>query len=65
MRYIGTNLKNREINRAFQLKLLPFVFSSFVINKNAVIMKKNETLVCPNWLNKLDFGASQLLICKY
>jgi UPF0042 nucleotide-binding protein len=46
--YSGTILKNREMNSEFQLIFSVFVLSSLEINKNTVIMKKNETLVCPN-----------------
>jgi phage anti-repressor protein len=46
--YSGTILKNREMNSEFQLIFSLFVLSSLEINKNTVIMKKNETLVCPN-----------------
>jgi phage anti-repressor protein len=47
-KYSGTILKNREMNSEFQLIFSLFVLSSLEINKNTVIMKKNETLVCPN-----------------
>jgi hypothetical protein len=46
--YNGTILKNREIKIEFQLIFSLFVLSSLEINKNTVIIKKNETLICPN-----------------
>jgi phage anti-repressor protein len=46
--YSGTILKNREMNSEFQLIFSLFVLSSLEINKNTVIIKKNETLICPN-----------------
>jgi hypothetical protein len=47
-KYIGANLKNREMNIVYQSIFPTLVLSSFVENKNAVIIKKSETLVSPN-----------------